>query len=234
MLPFTATLTALPIFGPLIGALSCLWSREERVEWWRSILKWRVRPSILATACLLAPVLFFSAVRAATAFVGATPIRLPQLATIATVSLGMFLTAGVGEEPGWRGFLLPELRKSMGAVAASAVVAVTWFAWHVPLFWIAGSSQSDMPFAAFALGLASYSFITTWLVEASAGSTLVAMLFHAAANVTFWVAMVTTKATPQERFVTAMYVVSLIVVAIAAAASLSLSERKRRFRTRSS
>jgi membrane protease YdiL (CAAX protease family) len=229
MIPFHVPLTAVAIFGPLAGALIVMRSRQERVAWLRSMVRWRVQPSIVVLACLLTPLLFVLSFASALLFVpAATAIRVPHLGTIATVLLGMFLTAGVGEEPGWRGFLLPELRKSMGAVAASSVVAMIWFAWHLPLFWVAGSSQADMPFVAFALGLAAYSFILTWLVEASSSSTFVAMLFHTVANATFWLAMVTLKGRPQERFFTATYILLLVVSAIAAAVSPWLCRNLRR------
>lgn len=231
LIPFRLTLMALPIFGPLIGALCVVRGREERMAWWRSLLNWRIPPLPLAVALFAAPLLFAISLATAMLFVPqATTMRIPQFGTIATVCVGMFATAGIGEEPGWRGFLLPELRRSMSALHASLVVALTWFAWHLPLFWVAGSTQSDIPFAAFALGIVAYTFIITWVVESSSNSTLVAMLFHTSANVMFWLAMTTLRRTPQERFFTFTYV--LAICAAGAAAAVALVRRERRERVR--
>src|SRR5690606_24322805 len=40
------------------------------------------------------------------------------------------LLAAMGEELGWRGFLVPELYRSMGFVGVAIVSGVIWAAWH--------------------------------------------------------------------------------------------------------
>ena len=42
------------------------------------------------------------------------------------------ITGAVGEELGWRGFLLPRLGERMGAAAAAWVMGILWRLWHVP------------------------------------------------------------------------------------------------------
>jgi membrane protease YdiL (CAAX protease family) len=49
------------------------------------------------------------------------------------LAIGMqIITGAVGEELGWRGFLLPRLRKYYGPVTAAWVMGSLWSLWHVP------------------------------------------------------------------------------------------------------
>lgn len=45
----------------------------------------------------------------------------------------ILLFVALGEEPGWRGFLLPHLAQRFGALRGSAVLAAIWSLWHLPL-----------------------------------------------------------------------------------------------------
>jgi membrane protease YdiL (CAAX protease family) len=50
-------------------------------------------------------------------------------------SLGLLISciAGLGEEIGWRGFLVPELSRRMSLARASLVSGAIWSAWHYPV-----------------------------------------------------------------------------------------------------
>ena len=41
----------------------------------------------------------------------------------------------IGEELGWRGFLLPTLQTRLSAIASALIIGLIWFCWHIPLFW---------------------------------------------------------------------------------------------------
>jgi uncharacterized protein len=218
-------LTALPIFGPLVAIPFVLRSRRELEFWFRSISNWRVSPKLLAASLFGMPAVFGISLSLAAAVKSSTvDVPWPSAATVAMVFVGMLLTAGVGEELGWRGYLLPELRRSLSSVAASGVVAVIWFVWHLPLFWVTGASQQEIPVSTFALGLISYSFILTWLVEA-ANSSLVAVLFHTSANVVFWLVMVLVKRSPLESRFSPAYVGLIALLGVVAALSLAVRGR---------
>jgi len=60
---------------------------------------------------------------------GALAGFIPSLAFLA-------LDAGLGEEPGWRGFALPGLEGAYTPIAATAVLGVLWAFWHFPLVFI--------------------------------------------------------------------------------------------------
>jgi uncharacterized protein len=79
----------------------------------------------------------------ATAIVWATPLArfiMPENASSQIlnffIQLVIFtLTFSLGEELGWRGYLLPQLL-SMGRTSAMVLVGLVWAAWHMPLIFL--------------------------------------------------------------------------------------------------
>lgn len=213
------SLNPIAIFGPLVAAVVVLvGAPTDRRRWLKSLRQWRIPPAAAAVALLLAPATFICCLAVATAITPDAPrVQVMPVGTMIAIFTGMFVTAGVGEEPGWRGFLLPELRRSVGPIFASSIVAVIWFVWHLPLFWVIGATQQHIPASSFALGILSYSLIMTWLVEVSHNSTLAAMLFHTTANVSFWLAEVYVKDLPQYHILSRGYVGTIAVFAVIAA-----------------
>jgi uncharacterized protein len=99
---------------------------------------------------------------------------------------GLILNVSVtlGEEIGWRGFLIPELAKRMSFTKLSLLSGIIWTAWHVPLLFFADYNVGTNRW--YALGcstvsLVSLSFILAWLRLKSA-SLWTPTLFHASHN----------------------------------------------------
>jgi len=112
--------------------------------------------------------------------------RAPGLGPIATWLL-MTASFGVGEEVGWRGFLLPRLQTGRSALRATGLLTVIWAAWHTPAFWFregyVGLGVGEL--AGFLLGLGAGAIVLTALYNASRGSILAVALWHGSWN---WVA----------------------------------------------
>jgi uncharacterized protein len=92
--------------------------------------------------------------------------------------------ATLGEEYGWRGYLLPRLLP-LGQVKASLVVALIWAPWHLPLLFAGLNYGGKNPFAvlAFMLALtAALSLLLTRLYVAAGASVLVTAVAHASFN----------------------------------------------------
>jgi len=86
----------------------------------------------------------------------------------------------LSEEFGWRGFLQKRVNKEFSPVSGSLVTGITWSLWHLPLFFMPGTSQHDfnMPFLPFLVAVTSSSFIYTYVFLKSNGSLFSALLLH--------------------------------------------------------
>lgn len=109
----------------------------------------------------------------------------PDYPTFSPILLLLFYTLsfGLGEEFGWRGFGLPELRRKLPAIPATVVLALIWAAWHLPMFvfWPSFAAMGWGALGWFA-SLLLGAFIMTLLVELGSGSLLAPILFHGAVN----------------------------------------------------
>jgi membrane protease YdiL (CAAX protease family) len=108
------------------------------------------------------------------------------------------ITGAVGEELGWRGYLLPRLEQFAGAPAAVWIMGALWSLWHVPAFFDRNLPHYFMPmsivlafitcFGAF-MGLIFFRAERSILATISAHLTLNIMLALGGASLTsriFW------------------------------------------------
>jgi membrane protease YdiL (CAAX protease family) len=119
-------------------------------------------------------------------FALAPPEELVDLGVIALFLLGLGLIGAVGEEVGWRGFLLPKLMNG-GARHPYLATALIWAVWHLPLIAFGGYYQTDSPLRmalVYSLGIIAMSFLISELTVRSR-SVWVAAAMHAAHNFFF-------------------------------------------------
>jgi membrane protease YdiL (CAAX protease family) len=108
--------------------------------------------------------------------------------SIPTTLWAGFYAGPLGEELGWRGFLLPEFQKRFSSLKSAVLIGIIWFVWHIPLFWapfgtlVSGEAISIFPIIVYFMMLICLSIIITWLVNNSKGSVLIAILFHLSTN----------------------------------------------------
>ena len=96
----------------------------------------------------------------------------------------LLLGGSLGEEIGWRGFLLPALLKEMRPSTASVVLAVVSGLWHLPVDLYAGFGVTGVgAILARIIFLVPISMLFTWFYLHSKGSLLVAVLLHTSINV---------------------------------------------------
>ena len=108
---------------------------------------------------------------------------LNQLVQIPLFYLIILIIGGpLGEEVGWRGYILPELLKSRNGLISSAILFVIWFAWHLPLYWLPGASQYGSPIVPYMIFFAAWSILFTWVYLGTSGSLLTALLLHTSIN----------------------------------------------------
>ncbi len=149
------------------------------------LTRWRVHPVWYAIAILSPPSVMLAAMGGHVLLGGEapsypTPSRWPL---VAINFVGVVLLGGpLGEELGWRGLALPVLRSRLRLLAAALVLGVIWAAWHLPLFVLPGSPQSELPLGGFALQTVALSLILALVYEGSGRSLLLPVLLHASVN----------------------------------------------------
>jgi membrane protease YdiL (CAAX protease family) len=87
------------------------------------------------------------------------------------------LIVGIGEELGWRGWLLPRLRESRTLLRATALTAVIWLAWHLPK--LLAPAAISVPLAVLIL---SSAVLLSVIWKRTDGSVLVAAIAHVSIN----------------------------------------------------
>jgi len=101
---------------------------------------------------------------------------------------------GFGEEPGWRGWLLPRFEGRYGAVVATVLVAVIWAAWHAPFFAYRFDFGGAGTIAGFFVGLLAGAFWLTFVFNSTGGSVLAVCLWHMLWNAANMVVMPSSNA----------------------------------------
>ncbi len=156
---------------------------------------------------------------------------LGPIAPWAAISLYFFFTATIsvivdcatvlGEEIGWRGFLVPELAKRNGFAATAIMSGFIWALWHYPILLFAdynGRTPAWYYMTLFTLGLPVISFVWTWM-RLKSGSLWPGVLLHASHN-TFIQRFFDPLTVDNEktRYVAGEFGVALYVVALSLAA----------------
>jgi membrane protease YdiL (CAAX protease family) len=185
--PIPWSLHYLAAYGPLLAAIIVTGLTDGR-EGLRALggrmLKWRVRPVWWLVA--FAPLVLYALLALVLRFIpgqGAGLAGLGQIDFLPNLGAGAllvwFLTFGLGEETGWRGFALPRLQKGRSALAATIILWVLWALWHLPLFFYLYDATI---LVGFLLGLLAGAIVFTWLYNSSGGSVLLVAVWHAAFN----------------------------------------------------
>jgi membrane protease YdiL (CAAX protease family) len=175
---------------PAIAALICaavLHGRPGVRDLGRRLVLWRVRwwwyPIVL-----LGPLVFSMAAAGIAVLLGepwtaARPYALTISISALLLTFGLLVISdGLGEELGWRGYLLPRLLSRYRAVPASLILGFGWWLWHLPLIWTAGAAMKGQPLWLLLGDLLAKSLIFTYVFLGTQGSVLLAILLHASTN----------------------------------------------------
>ena len=182
----------LGMFAPMIAALIMrLFVSKEGLK--GSLGLWRSWMYYLAA--LIVPAVFVTAVVLIVQALGLGEFGWSQVGWLVYLALLLKALPNVlftlGEEYGWRGYLLPRLLP-LGEIRATVLVGLIWGPWHVPLL-LAGLNYPGVnPWLAiliFLFTVVALSFAYTWFYVASSGSVLVVALVHQSNNTfadNFW------------------------------------------------
>ena len=185
-------LNGLRSYGPALAALVAIGYGQGRTGL-RSLrdrlLRWRVARSTYAMAVAVPLVAMALALCTVAIAHGAlAPAAEPRLGRLLLIFLVLPLLDGpLGEEIGWRGYLLPTLTRRHGVIVAAVAVAVVWYLWHLPLYFADGRELTAPFLGRYFVFMLALSFAQAWLFQRSGQSLVIAILFH---NMTNYVVLV--------------------------------------------
>ncbi|MFQ5723772.1 MAG: lysostaphin resistance A-like protein [Terriglobia bacterium] len=111
-------------------------------------------------------------------------IFLRLFALAATVGVFGSCLSALGEELGWRGFLVPELMKVTSFSRAAWISGAVWALWHYPVLLLAdyrGAGPLWYSLLCFTVMVLGISFLFAWM-RVKSGSVWTAMFLHATHN----------------------------------------------------
>src|SRR5918993_216820 len=147
------------------------------------LLIWRVNP-IWYLVVFLGPVVLTGGVVLLNALMGGPALSLGMTLVGAAIFFAFSVVPGsaLGEEIGWRGYVLPRLQSKMSALSASLLIAPIWALWHLPL-WLTGEpGRTPTLDTGFLVSAFALSIISTWVYNSTGGSLLMVVLAHATVN----------------------------------------------------
>lgn len=188
---------AVSAFGPLLAALlvaRVAGGATQLRELLHSMRHWRVGTGWLLFSVLSPLVLLALAALLLRAASGDWPDFTMLTAGRLATALGLFelvviagLAQGLGEEPGWRGFMLPALRRRFTPLLATVVLFPAWLFWHLPAF--LGRPEFGLAqWLGFSAGVLAAAVWLTYLWEKTR-SVLMAIAWHVLINIARGVAL---------------------------------------------
>lgn len=86
------------------------------------------------------------------------------------------------EEIGWRGLLLPQLRRGTNDLVAATITGIFWWVWHLPMYiYNTGSNHAVLTFFISLLPTIGLSFYLSW-IYIHTENVVLCILFHAVYN----------------------------------------------------
>jgi membrane protease YdiL (CAAX protease family) len=173
-------------FGPAAAAvIVVLLQPTSRAAWFARFRRWGL-PARWYLLLLAAPVAVCLAAAGVAEWAGAKGLEYNDPAQLYLVvpAFLVVLTLGgpLGEEPGWRGLLQPLLAERLSPRRAGLVVGLVWATWHLPLFAIPDTPQSQLPPTMFLGFTIALGVVYGWVAERTRNSVPAAIVLHAASN----------------------------------------------------
>ncbi len=185
--------------GPSLVALFFVWRNfnvEQRREFWSRVFSpRRVRPIWWIVTLVAVPAAMLLGVWVDTLVGGTLPqmdyvnLLKSQPAEIPVFIIMMLIGGPLAEELGWRGLLLDAFQKKWPVAVSSLVLFLLWWLWHLPLFFLPGTTQyawglfGNM-FWLFAMNVFLLTILMTLTHNANNRSVLAAILIHFSYNMT--------------------------------------------------
>ncbi|MBA3763837.1 MAG: CPBP family intramembrane metalloprotease, partial [Chthoniobacterales bacterium] len=139
-----------------------------------------------------------------------------------TATLGLVgkISRALGEEIGWRGFLVPELTKVVGFTGVGLISGAMWALYHFPVLIFADYNAGTpvwFGLGSFTIGVIAESFLFAW-ITLRASSLWPAAIMHGAHNL--WIQSILTpltRDTGPTKFIVDEFGIGLVITTVVAA-----------------
>jgi uncharacterized protein len=185
--------------GPSLVALFFVWLNfnvEQRREFWSRVFSprrtqpvWWIVTLVAVPSAMLLGVWVDSLLGGTLPQMDYVNLLKAQPAEIPVFIIMMIIGGPLAEELGWRGLLLDAFQKKRSAAVSTLVLFLLWWLWHLPLFFLPGTTQYAWGlfggmFWLFAMNVFLLTILMTLAHNANNRSVLAAILIHFSYNVT--------------------------------------------------
>jgi uncharacterized protein len=185
--------------GPSLVAIFFVWRNfnvEQRRDFWSRVFSpRRVTPIWWIVTLVALPAVMLVGVWVDSLLGGTSPqmnyvnMLKAQPAEIPVFIILMLIGGPLAEELGWRGLLLEAFQKKWAATVSTLVLFFIWWLWHLPLFFLPGTTQYEWGlfgnmFWLFAMNVLLLTVLMTLAHNTNQRSVLAAILIHFSYNVT--------------------------------------------------
>lgn len=187
-------LNQLGVYGPFISAVVILryfTQVEDLADFSKQLIKWKADYKWYIFLFLIPISINLGSLGlAALAMADLTLAFFPGISLLLLILLFLnnIITSGF-EEPGWRGFLLPELRKNYSAYKSSIIVGIMWALWHYPYVWYLNFIELKLGLFLTVISIIGFtalitfgSVIYSWIYF-NTRSIFILIIFHALQNI---------------------------------------------------
>jgi membrane protease YdiL (CAAX protease family) len=172
---WSPTIIALVLTRTMGGAGAVRKEIRARLSYRRGSGRWLLLASIAPPFATAIAVLSARAAGDGSAFIPS--------AAIPAMFIVQLVTGAVGEELGWRGFLLPRLGQRFGEMTAAWVMAILWSLWHVAAFFVPGMPHQIMPPLSTLVFVALFGVFLAFVFNRAGESALATILAHLSMNI---------------------------------------------------
>lgn len=182
------------IYGPFLAAILTLkvFNRKDDLKTlFKECINWKINPKWYVFILLIPLFINFGSLGLAALLMAEMSLTFNPgmgLSLILLMFLNNLITSGL-EEPGWRGFAVPELVKRYPAYKSSIIVGLVWAIWHYPYVFYLNYFELNLGVFLTILAMLGFTVLTTfgsviysWLYL-NTKSIFLLIIFHTLQNI---------------------------------------------------
>lgn len=173
--------------------IAVFYGKEGLKDLGKRVIKFNINYKWYLFTLLITAVFILVSVWLPSLFGGNFPSFMKNLPALIPTTIILTLSAGLGEEIGWRGFAVPKMQKKFSGLTTCIIIAIIWNMWHLALFFVPDGFLWQMwhefgfwpSFIGYGIFLFAISVIYTWSYNRTK-SLVLPMIMHGFMNGFAW------------------------------------------------